>query len=323
MEGVEGGARTPVGGMGVVHQAESARGESPPIGAGGVAGGEGQEEVAAEVGGVGFFVHGGVVLAGVKCFVGGIDGGPHAGAEDGPVDFGDDEAVVGHAEGAGGCAEEGAFADGVEGALGVFGGAAPVHVEVLGEGVEGEVARQDVEERAEGVGFEINAGGAGDFGVGVFNQGGADGLEEVEVFAEIPHAPFGAVDGVADFKEVGEGVGAVEGEGDHLTPSFGFADGAAVLDEGDGDAVALPVEEEGLVQRPLPGFQIFVVIEAEEERDFLRALQLGEEVQLPRPGGGFGFQRDADGVIHGDGGLEGLGEEAFVIPADGAAVFGG
>ena len=152
--------------------------------------------------------------------------------------------------------------------LGVFGGAAPVHVEVLGEGVEGEVARQDVEERAEGVGFEINAGGAGDFGVGVFTQGGADGLEEVEVFAEIPHAPFGAVDGVADFKEVGEGVGAVEGEGDHLTPSFGFADGAAVLDEGDGDAVALPVEEEGLAQRPLPGFQIFVVIEAEEERDF-------------------------------------------------------
>jgi len=57
-------------------------------------------------------------------------------------------------------------------------------------------------------------------------------------------------------------VGAVEGEGDHLAPAFLFADGAAILDEGEGDGVALAVEMVGLVEGPLPGVGALVMVEA-------------------------------------------------------------
>jgi hypothetical protein len=151
------------------------------------------------------------------------------------------------------------------------------------------------------VGFEVDAGGAGDFGVGILDEGGADGVEEAGVFAEVPDAPFGAVDGVADFEEVGEGVGAVEGEGDHLAPALGFADGAAVLDEGEGDGVALAWRFRAWSRVHCQASGPLVVVEAQEEGDFLRALEAGEEIELAGPGGGFGVEGHADGAAKGTG----------------------
>ncbi len=225
----------------------------------------------------------GSFCARVEGFVGGVDRRPDAGAEQGPVDFGDEQAVVGEAVGAGEGAQEGAFADGVEGSLEIFGGAAAVDVEMMGEGMEAQVAGEKMEEAGEGVGFEVDAGGAGDLRLGILDEAGADGIEKAEIFAVIPDAPFAAVDGMSDFEEVDEGVGAVEGEGDHLAPAFGFADGAAVLHEGEGDGVALAMEVQGLVEGPVPGVGILVVVETEEKGKFFRALQADEEFQSGGP----------------------------------------
>jgi hypothetical protein len=101
LEREKAGAGAPGGGIGVVDESEAAGGEPPPVDALDVAGGEGQQEIAGHVGGVGVFVDGGVVLARVEGFVGGGDGGPGAGAGEGPVDFGEDGAVAGEADGRG------------------------------------------------------------------------------------------------------------------------------------------------------------------------------------------------------------------------------
>jgi hypothetical protein len=108
---------------------------------------------------------------------------------------------------------------------------------------------------------------------------------------------------VADLEEIGERVRAVEGERDHLPPALGFADGAAVLHEGEGDAVALAMEMQRLVERPLPGVVALVVAQAQQQRQFLRAHGGGRAIRLARQ---VRFRRrgSADGAFAGDGRLE-------------------
>ena len=163
---------------------------------------------------------------------------------------------------AGGGAEEGAFGDEVEASLEGFGGAAAVDVQMVREGAEGEGLLCRVEEGEEGVGFEVDAGGADGGGAGA--GGGedvADGGEEGFDFARVPEAPFAAVDGVADLDGVGPVGGAGIGEFDEGAPGAGGGDGTSGLEEGEGDRVAGAAEFAGAVEGPVPvvGAEVVVV----------------------------------------------------------------
>ena len=169
--------------------------------------------------------------------------------------------------GAGEGPQQSALGDGVIAALTIFRSPAAVHIEMMGEGMERNVRWQEVEQRREGMGFKINTGRAGDPSFGVLDQAGTDRIEQAGIVSVVPDAPLGAIDGMTNFKEIGEGMGAIKSERHHLPPAFGFAERAAILDESQRDGMAAIVQVQGLIKRPVPGVGILMMIEAQEQRE--------------------------------------------------------